>query len=546
LFNEAGYQVVLVDESAGLVSQLASAGRYTVVRAESSGRREDVVIAGYRALSTAQSEAIAEALAAADLVAVAVFPQNFRAVAAGLAGALVRRRAQRPDTPLDVLLCTNLAHAGPQFRTLLVDTCTREVGEYIQARVGVVETLVIRIVAEAPAEVRQREPLLVWTNGYPELPVDRHAFKGDAPRVPGLRLVDDMRAEELRKLYTYNTFQAALAYLGARRGYRLIVECMADPQVHDEAEAVLDEASRALQAAYGFSGEDMARWTAGVVTQTNNPVLGDTVARMGADPRRKLKREDRLIGPILLARQYGVDPTHLVRAAAAGLHFTEPQDAGAAHVQERIATLGLLRAVRELCGLNEAEEDLVRAIMRAYRRLPMDEEWARKAQQAYELGFNYEKVYHGCGQCSLAAILETLDRFADPAFEAATGLAGGLGLAGDVTCSALTGAVLSFGLVYPRRRAQFDGDRDNKYRTYAMTQRLRERYLERYGTLTCHEIHLRSMGRAFDLRDPAEREAFEAAGAHDDKCTGVVAQAARWAVEIIGEEMVEEAMEGDE
>jgi C_GCAxxG_C_C family probable redox protein len=202
--------------------------------------------------------------------------------------------------------------------------------------------------------------------------------------------------------------------------------------------------------------------------------------------------------------------------------------------------------VRELCGLNEAEEDLVRAIVRAYRRLPMEEEWARKAQQAYELGFHYEKVYHGCGQCSLAAILETLDRFADPAFEAATGLAGGLGLAGDVTCSALTGAVLSFGLVYPRRRAQFDGDRDNKYRTYAMTQRLRERYLERYGTLTCHEIHLRSMGRAFDLRDPAEREAFEAAGAHDDKCTGVVAQAARWAVEIIGEEMVEEAMEGDE
>ena len=46
--------------------------------------------------------------------------------------------------------------------------------------------------------------------------------------------------------------------------------------------------------------------------------------------------------------------------------------------------------------------------------------------------------------------------------------------------------------------------------------------------------------RAFDPRDPDEREMFEAAGAHVDKCTNVVAQVARWAVEIIGQEMMGE------
>jgi len=50
------------------------------------------------------------------------------------------------------------------------------------------------------------------------------------------------------------------------------------------------------------------------------------------------------------------------------------------------------------------------------------------------------------------------------AFEAATGLAGGVGLCGDGTCSALTGGALALGLCSPRRRAQFDGDRENKYR----------------------------------------------------------------------------------
>jgi hypothetical protein len=63
-----------------------------------------------------------------------------------------------------------------------------------------------------------------------------------------------------------------------------------------------------------------------------------------------------------------------------------------------------------------------------------------------------------------------------------------------------------------------------------------------YGSLRCHDVHRHELGRAFDLRDPAEREAFEAAGAHEDECTGVVARAAQWAVEIMGEEQTEDTL----
>jgi mannitol-1-phosphate 5-dehydrogenase len=542
LFHAAGYRIVLVDESPTLITQLREAGGYTVVRAESAERRQDEMIDSFTALSTAQTDAIAAAVVSTDLVAVAVFPQDFAQVAEQLVPGIVSRQAKRPNVPLDILLCTNLAHAGPRFRASLQDALPPEAQEYVKSQVGIVETLVIRIAAEPPAELKRHEPLLVWTNGYPELPVDGHAFKGDIPQVRGLRLVDDMRAEETRKLYTYNMFQAALAYMGVRRGYSLVVECLGDPEVRAEAEGALAEASRALQAEYGFTPDEMAHWTDNVVTQTNNPTLGDTIRRLGADPRRKLKREDRLIGPTLLACKHEIKPKYLVRAIAAGLRYADPGDPGAADVQQRIADLGLPAAVHEICGLTEAELDLIGTIVRAYRRLPMEEKWASAAQQAYELGFKYEKVYHGCGQCTLAAVLETLDRFSEPVFEAATGLAGGIGLTGDATCSALTGAVLAFGKIYPRRREQFDGDRENKYRTYAITQRLHERFLQRYGTITCHQIHCHEMGRTFDLRDPTEREAFEAAGAHEDKCTNVVAQTAKWAVEIISDELIEDVL----
>ena len=101
---------------------------------------------------------------------------------------------------------------------------------------------------------------------------------------------------------------------------------------------------------------------------------------------------------------------------------------------------------------------------------------------------------------------------------------------------------MAFGLVYPRCRDQFDGSRDNKYRTYDMARRLRQRYLDTYGNATCDDIHQRLMGRAFNLLDPADLAAFEAAGAHDDKCTNVVARAARWSLEIIGEELIEDEL----
>lgn len=165
-----------------------------------------------------------------------------------------------------------------------------------------------------------------------------------------------------------------------------------------------------------------------------------------------------------------------------------------------------------------------------------DELWQDYIEKAYTLGDRYEREYHGCGQCIIAAVFDTLNFHDEMVFRSATGLAGGLGLIGDSTCAALVGSTLIFGLVYPRRRAHFDGDRDNKYRSYRLAQKMYGRYLDQYGNTKCHAIHAKIMGRAFDLRDANERSAFELAGAHDTKCTGVVALAAKWTVEILAEE----------
>ena len=368
LFDAAGYRLTLVDQSRELIAALRAAGRYTVVCAEGAGRR-DRLIAGYAALATDQVEAVAEAIAGADLLALAVFPQYFPQVAQQLAHGLRRRWRESPGRALDIILCTNLTHAAAQFGVALQAALPDDLRAAAADHVGIVESLVIRTVVEPPAHESQREPLLVWTNGYGELPVDRTAFRGALPQVAGLRLIDNMPAQEVRKLYTYNMCHAVLAYLGALRGHELAIDCLADPEIRPVAEGALAEVSWALQAEYGFAADEMARWNAEVIARTDNPSLGDRVTRQAADPQRKLRRTDRLTGPALLAYRHGITPDCLAQAIAAALRYRDPADPGACHVQARVAELGLRAAIIELCELQPEEAGLAALVLAADSRL---------------------------------------------------------------------------------------------------------------------------------------------------------------------------------
>jgi mannitol-1-phosphate 5-dehydrogenase len=369
LFNAGGYRLTLVGRSSQLMAHLQAAGRYVVVKVEPAGGRREEMISNYTALATSEADEVDRAVAAATHVVVSVYPRDFAGVAQQLSRSLLLRRAQRPEIPLDILLSTNLIGAAEQFRLLLLEKLPPEARPYFAERIGVVETMAMRGVVEPPPELRANDPLLVWTDGWTDFPVDRHALKGEIPRVPGLRLVDDMAAEQTRKLYTGNTAHAALAYLGARRCYVMIAQCLADSRVRADVEGALRESLQALKTEYEFADGNVDRWAELVMRRLDNPALGDLVARVGADPQRKLGRNDRLVGPALLAHRHEIRPLLLARAIAAALWFENPADAGSTFVRGRVSTAGLSAAVRELCGLTRAEDDLATMIEEAYLSL---------------------------------------------------------------------------------------------------------------------------------------------------------------------------------
>jgi hypothetical protein len=167
-------------------------------------------------------------------------------------------------------------------------------------------------------------------------------------------------------------------------------------------------------------------------------------------------------------------------------------------------------------------------------------------ERARALGFEYEKTITGCCQCTIAAVQDALDMRNDAVFKAGSGLTAGGGLSCAGSCGGYTGGVMVMSSVFGRCRQNWDNDRNEKDCAHRMAGALLNRFKRSYGSHICRKIHQRIFGRDFDLKVAAQRGDFEKLGAHVDKCTLVVGEAAAWAVELILEELSNRGMSLDD
>ncbi|MEI6501197.1 MAG: hypothetical protein WCP21_09255, partial [Armatimonadota bacterium] len=97
-----------------------------------------------------------------------------------------------------------------------------------------------------------------------------------------------------------------------------------------------------------------------LISRFANEALGDTLHRVGRDLQRKLSREDRVIGPLLMDLQQGVQPEITALCAAAGLHFRAPDEHGQLfpadeQFLDEVVPKGLDVVLRGVCGLDASQ-----------------------------------------------------------------------------------------------------------------------------------------------------------------------------------------------
>lgn len=340
VYTEAGFEVVFVDVAAEVVAGLDERREYPL-RLAGPDRFETLTIRPVRAVDGRDVEAVASELSRCAFACTAVGVQALPHLAPALAAGV---RA-RPGT-LDVILCENQLHCSDLLRGYL----SRLLEPEELARLGLVESVVSRMVPVLSAEDRAHDPLLAVAEDYAVLPVDRTAFLGPIPPVSALRPVENFSAYVERKLFVHNLGHAVAAYLGYLRGYTYIWEAMRDEEVRERVIGAMQEAGEALARKHGFTREELRHHREDLVRRFENAALGDTVLRVGKDPVRKLRPDDRLVGAALTCLDWDVEPRSIVQGIAAALRFDPPDDPAAGAIQEVLRRDGLGQALLQFTG----------------------------------------------------------------------------------------------------------------------------------------------------------------------------------------------------
>lgn len=366
IFQDADYNLNFIEYDKTLLNKLKEADKYTIYKMIAEDRQEQIDIEDFEAHHSQNKEVITDKICRENsIIAIAVHQKALPEVVKMMVPGIIKKSENDADSTLDVILCINMSHPASYCKQLLQEKLPQAQQKYLQENIGLIESVVMRISPETPQEILEKDELAVLNNGYPEMPVDKTAFKGKIPETDMLHLSEDIEAEEKRKIYTLNMAHVMLAYLGKPRGYVYADECIQDPEIRKVVSGALKEVGVGLVGRYHFSENEMKSWYQDIINFLENPVLKDELSRLGRDSQRKLGYDDRLVGPAQLCLQYGGTPFYLAQGIAYGFKFSQENDPGTEEVQKYLEQYGIEKSIEKFCGLKEGRLfELIKSIYR--------------------------------------------------------------------------------------------------------------------------------------------------------------------------------------
>ncbi len=318
LFSQSGYRVTFIDVAEPVVKHLQEKGCYPI-RYVCSGGYEDVLVENVTAVNGNDTEAASDAIANCDIMATAVGARIRKFIIPNIVAGL-RKRWAMGERPLNIIICENLMDANLVIEGMIKAQLTEAEKVIFDRTVGLVEASIGRMVPVQTEEMKDGEPMRVCVERYGFLPTDKAAFKGGVPEIRNLVPFAPFDFYLKRKLYIHNMGHATCAYLGDLLGLTYIYESIDVADVRILVQNAMLESAQALSKKYGVAMEDIFLHITDLLHRFTNAALGDTAARVGGDPARKLSPDDRMIGSSSLALEQGITPAYIAVGAAAGLH----------------------------------------------------------------------------------------------------------------------------------------------------------------------------------------------------------------------------------
>ena len=316
---QSGYAVTFVDISEEVVKHLNERHSYPI-RLLSNQEMRNIEITGVDAIYGLDEDKVAAAISNTDLLAISVGANGLPFIAPNVAEG-IKLRFKNTEAPLNIFLCENLMDVKSVMERLLKEHMTDQEQSLFDERIGLVTASIGRMVPVQTKEMKDGNPMRVCVEPYDSLPVDRDAIKGEMPPINKLIPFSPFDFYLKRKLYIHNLGHAVCAYLGMIAGKTFIYEAMEEPIIRHITRMAMVESGRALALEYSVPMKEILENIDDLLQRFANRALGDTCARVGGDPERKLAPTDRLIGAAVFCQNHRASCVGITVGVAGAIHY---------------------------------------------------------------------------------------------------------------------------------------------------------------------------------------------------------------------------------
>lgn len=352
LFSLAGYEVTFIDVDMDVINELNGCKRYPVT-VVSDDESEDIWIENVRGIDGRDINAVAQAVSEADIMATAVGVNVLGKIVPFIAEGIKLRYKKKDNRPFNIIICENMIGADRFLKEKISENLSEGEKEYFLKNTGLVEASIGKMVPVMTDEHRKGNPLRVCVEKYNELPVDKEAFKGDIPDVPHLFPFSPFEYYIKRKLFVHNMGHALAAYLGYIGGYEYIWQAMSDPCIKIIVQRAMVESAISLVTEFKTEPKPIFDHIYHLLSRFSNIALGDTVARVGNDIKRKLGENDRFVGALKSCEEKGHESVYIPIGIAAALFFESETDPVSKETKRKIEKNGFSKTLEEFTGIGE-------------------------------------------------------------------------------------------------------------------------------------------------------------------------------------------------
>ncbi|OFW54096.1 MAG: hypothetical protein A2163_03470 [Actinobacteria bacterium RBG_13_35_12] len=367
LFSRSGYEVVFIDINKELVKELNKKRAYKLVIKRNEFPDEIILIDNVRAIDGYDKEAVIREIVDTDILATAVGKYTLPQIVSVIAQGLQLREEKRGKNPLDIIIAENFRNVADYLRKELKSLLPLEYP--FEGLVGLIESSIGKMVPLMKEEDKKKDLLWVFAEPYNTLIVDKKGFKNPIPQIRDLWAVENIKAYVDRKLFIHNLGHSAAAYLGYQYDSKMtfIYEALEVPEIYKIVREGMKQSAVALNEAYpkDLALPDLQNHIDDLLFRFQNKSLEDTIFRVGRDLYRKLDKNERLIGPMLLAQRQGTPYNKIKVTFYAALDFKAKDQKGEMYPLDKIFfqreyPRGLKHILKSVCHLFSHQDEEVK------------------------------------------------------------------------------------------------------------------------------------------------------------------------------------------